>query len=43
MLIESIDCVRDLGVVIDINLKFHSHTENCVLRANRVLSVIANL
>ena len=50
--IESVDCVRDLGVIIDTkdlhylatlvdtNLKLHSHTSRCVPRVNHVLSVI---
>ena len=32
--------MRDLGVNIDANLKSHSHTNSCVLKANCVLSVI---
>ena len=39
--IESVDYMRDLGVNIDANLKFHSHANSCVLKANRILSVIA--
>ena len=41
MEIESVDCMRDLGVDIDANLKLRSHTNSCVLKANRILSVIA--
>ena len=41
MEITSVDCMRDLGVNIDAYLKFHSHTNSCVLKANHVLSVIA--
>ena len=39
--IESVGCIRDLGIEIDANLKFHSHTNSCVHKANRILFVIA--
>ena len=41
MEMASVECMRDLSVDIDANLKFHSHSNSCVLKANHVLSVIA--
>ena len=41
MEIESVDYMRDLDVNIDAILKFHSHMNSCMLKANRVLFVIA--
>ena len=33
--------MRNLGIIIDSNLKFHSHSNCYVLKTNHVLSVIA--
>ena len=39
--IESDDHMRNLSVIIDTKLKFHSQSNSCVLKANCVLSAIA--
>ena len=33
--------MRDLGVIIDSDMKFHSHVSSAVSRANQVLSLIS--
>lgn len=38
--ISSSDTIKDLGVLIDENLKFHSHTASVITRANRTLAIV---
>ena len=42
-IIENVDCIRDLIILIDTQLKFHQQTSKVVQKANRVLSLIKNL
>ena len=39
--IDSVVNMRDLGVIIDSELKFHSHTNSAASKANRILSFIS--
>ena len=39
--IDSVVNMRDLGVIIDSELKFHCHTNSAVSKANRILSFIS--
>ena len=39
--IYSVVNMRDLGVIIDSDLKFHSHTYSATSKANRILSRIS--
>ena len=39
--IDSVVNMRDLGVIIDSELKFHSHTNSAASKANRILSLIS--
>ena len=34
------DTIKDLGVLIDDNLKFHAHTTSDIGKANRTLAII---
>ena len=38
--IDSVASMRDLGVIIDSDLKFHSHVNTAVSKANRILSLL---
>ena len=38
--IDSVVSMRDLGVIIDSDLKFHSHVNTAVSKANRILSLL---
>ena len=38
--ITSADTIKDLGVIIDNNLKFHTHTESVTSKANRTLAIM---
>ena len=38
--IISTDTIKDLGVIIDNNLKFHAHTESVTFKANRTFAII---
>jgi len=38
--IENVDCIRDLGIQMDTQLKFHQQTSKVVQKANGVLSLI---
>jgi len=38
--IASTESIKDLGIVVDYSLKFHSHTTMVTARANRVLAMI---
>ena len=37
--IASTESIKDLGIVVDSSLKFHSHTAMVTARANRILSI----
>ena len=39
--IDSVEHIRDLGVIIDSDLKFHYHVNSAVSKANRILSLIS--
>ena len=39
-IISSNDTIKDLGIHIDNNLKFHFHTASVISKANRTLSII---
>ena len=41
--ITSTDTIKDLGVIIDNNLKFHAHTESVTSKANRTLTNIRKI
>jgi len=38
--IKSTDKIKDLGVIIDSNLKFHDHVNSVISIANRILTII---
>ena len=38
--ISSSNVVRDLGILVDKDLKFHEHTLSVAARANRLLGII---
>ncbi len=38
--LENIDCVKDVGVMITLNLKFFQHCKETVCKANRMLGFI---
>jgi len=41
--ISSSDTIKDLGIHIDNNLKFHFHTASVILKANRTLAIIRKI
>ena len=38
VLLDSVDSYKDLGILFDTGLKFHQHTSETVMKANRVLA-----
>ena len=36
--LDSVNCHKDLGIIFDANLKFHQHTSEVAMKANRVLA-----
>ena len=38
--IKNVDQAKDLGVLVDDQLKFHAHTARAVSKANRILGLI---
>ena len=39
-LLESMDSEKDLGVIMDSELKFHIHTSSAIKKANKILGLI---
>ena len=39
--IDSVDNMSNLGVIIDSDVKFHSHVNSAVSKVNRILSLIS--
>ena len=38
ILLDSVDCYKDLGILFDTGLKFHQHASEVAMKANRVLA-----
>ena len=38
ILLDSVDCNKDLGILFNTGLKFHQHASEAAMKANRVLS-----
>ena len=38
VLLDSVNCYKDLGILFDICLKFHQHASEAAMKANRVLA-----
>ena len=38
ILLDSVDCHKDLGILFDTGLKFHQHVSEVAMNANRVLA-----
>ena len=38
ILLDLVDCYKDLGILFDTGLKFHQHASEVAMKANRVLA-----
>ena len=38
LLLDSVDCYKDLGILFDTGLKFHQHSSEAAMKANRILT-----
>ena len=38
ILLDSVDCYKDLSILFDTGLKFHQHASEAVMKANRILA-----
>ena len=40
ILLDSVDCHKDLGILFDTSLKFHQHASEAAMKANRIWLIL---